>query len=113
MAAIPSNRCPNCSPISEPEQMRSAPADASSAIPITRALGDRVSPWGSEQSVCDPTLARMGAAHGCSPWNKARKLVCSAFSCLRSSLMIADRSGRYFGAAVVSRRLHEAPLSSF
>ena len=66
--------------------MRSAPADASSAIPITRALGDRaidhdlllwcaqhaapVMPTlplgGSEQSVCDPTLARMGAAHGCS-----------------------------------------------
>ena len=86
MAAIPSNRCPNCSPISEPEQMRSAPADASSAIPITRALGDRAidhdlllwcaqhaapvmaysPPWGSEQSVCDPTLARMGASHGCS-----------------------------------------------
>ena len=28
MAAIPSNRCPNCSTISELEQMRSAPADA-------------------------------------------------------------------------------------
>ena len=60
MAAIPSNRCPNCLPISEPEQMRSAPADASSAIPITRALGDRaiehdLLPWCAQHAA--PVMA--------------------------------------------------------